>query len=50
MGENKSIVVKLQDGNAYVVLGNRTLEIARSDASSREYLCPVELVSAALGS
>lgn len=50
MSEKRSVVVNYQNGNARVELGDRALEIARSDAFSEEYFCPVELVSAAIGS
>jgi len=49
MTTKNEIVVTYKDGSANVHFGNNTLSIGRSDDASREYLCPVELVSSALG-
>jgi len=50
MGKQNSIVVNYRNGFANVLLGSRKIEIARRDDGLLDYLCPVELISAALGS
>jgi len=42
--------VRYVGGLAEVRIGNRVLEVDRRDNDARAYTCPVELVSAALGS
>jgi hypothetical protein len=45
-------VVRVQygDGRAKVQIGDRALQVERRDRDGRDYTCPIELVSAALGS
>ncbi len=50
MVNKNSIVVNYRNGFANVILGSRKIEIARRDEGLLDYLCPVELISAALGS
>ncbi len=50
MAEKNVIVVEYKDGFANVIIGNRKIAVARRDADTRDNLCPVELISAALGS
>ena len=50
MAEKNVVVVEYKDGFANVIIGNRKITVARRDADTREDLCPVELISAALGS
>ena len=37
-------------GRAEVRIGDRVLQVDRRDNDARDYTCPIELVSAALGS
>jgi hypothetical protein len=51
MNENKNkVVVEYNHGCAEVTIGSRSLTIGQRDQDLPEYFCPVELVSAALGS
>ena len=50
MAEKNSVVVEFKDGFANVLIGERKIEVARRDIATLDYLCPAELVSAALGS
>lgn len=50
MVKQNSIVVNYRNGFANLILGNRKIEIARRDEGLLDYFCPVELISAALGS
>jgi len=50
MAEKNGVVVEYKDGFANVLIGERKIEVARRDTTTLDYLCPVELVSAALGS
>jgi hypothetical protein len=51
MIENKkAVVVEYQDGCAEVMIGSRSLTIGQRDQDLPEYFCPVELISASLGS
>jgi hypothetical protein len=45
-----TVQVRYVDGGAEVRIGERLLEVQRRDNDSRVYTCPIELVSAALGS
>jgi len=42
--------VHYSDGRAEVRIGERVLPVDRRDNETRDYTCPIELVSAALGS
>ena len=44
------VVVRYTDGHAEVQIGDRTLDVDRRDDASRIHTCPIELVTAALGS
>ena len=44
------VVVRYADGHAKVHIGDRTLDVDRRDDTSRVHTCPIELVTAALGS
>ena len=50
MAAKNSVLINFKDGRANVQLGDRKIEIARRDAHALDYLCPVEMISAALGS
>lgn len=50
MAKQNSVIVNYRNGFANVILGSRKIEIARRDEGSLDYLCPVDLISAALGS
>ena len=51
MGISENAVrVRYTSGRAQVQIGGRELRVDRRDDASRTYTCPVELVSAALGS
>ena len=47
-----SDIVRVQyaAGQAHVRIGERTLQVERRDDDQRTAVCPIELVSAALGS
>jgi uncharacterized OsmC-like protein len=46
----EKVTVFTINGQTKVLIGDRTLDVDRRDASARENICPMELVSAALGS
>ena len=46
----REVSVHYKDGYAFVAFGDEEIQIARGDSKSSNYLCPVKLVSAALGS
>ena len=50
MAKQNSVIVNYRNGFANVILGSRKIEIARRDEGPLDYLCPVDLISAALGS
>jgi len=50
MAETKEMKVVYSEGVARVHLAGRKLDIRRSDQDLRKDFCPVELISAALGS
>lgn len=50
MTERNRVTVKYRNGHANVLVGSRTLNISRQDENAPEYLCPIELISAAIGS
>jgi hypothetical protein len=45
-----TVSVRYLDGGAEVRLGDRLLQVQRRDNDARTDTCPIELVSAALGS
>lgn len=50
MTKQKKITVDYADGVAKVFIGGRNIAVARRDEDTLDYLCPVELISASLGS
>jgi hypothetical protein len=50
MANADPVTVRYADGHAQVQIGDRTLKVDRRDDVSRTYTCPLELVTAALGS
>lgn len=50
MTKQNKVVVHYEDGFANVLIADRKIAVARRDKDTLEYLCPIELVSAALGS
>ena len=50
MAGTDPVVVHYADGHAEVRIGDRTLDVDRRDDVSRANTCPIELVTAALGS
>jgi hypothetical protein len=50
MSKKNSILVSYKDGFANVLIGSRKIAVARRDKDTLDYLCPVELISAAIGS
>lgn len=44
------VKVRYVDGHALVQAGDRTIEVDRRDNALRTATCPIELVTAALGS
>jgi hypothetical protein len=44
------VQVRFVEGRAEVRVGDRALKVDRRDNNARTYTCPIELVSAALGS
>jgi hypothetical protein len=50
MSSGDVISVRYEAGCAQVRIGGRGLEVDRRDRDDRESTCPIELVSAALGS
>lgn len=49
MTVQNEVVVHYADGYAEAIVGGRTIKVAAHDDANRNTLCPVELVSAALG-
>jgi hypothetical protein len=49
MKANNEVVVKYKDGFANVLIGDHVIQISRQDKTSGEFLCPVDLISASLG-
>jgi len=45
-----TIHVQYTQGRAQVKIGERTFEVDRRDDDTRTHTCPIELVTAALGS
>ena len=50
MNDDHTTYVRLIDGRAEVQIGERTLNVSRRDIPDETYNCPVELLTAALGS
>ena len=50
MAYTEPLVVRYVDGHAQVQIGDRALAVDRRDDRSRTHTCPIELVTAALGS
>ena len=50
MDNRNQIVVTYKNGFANVVMSDRKFAIARRDDNSPDYMCPVELIPAAIGS
>jgi hypothetical protein len=50
MADGDVVTARYKDGHAKVRIGERTLEVDRRDNETRVYTCPIELVTAALGS
>jgi hypothetical protein len=50
MAGTDPVVVRYTGGHAEVRIGDRTLDVDRRDDASRVHTCPIELVTAALGS
>jgi hypothetical protein len=47
---NSSLSVRYASDHAEVQIGERVLQVDRRDNAARTYTCPIELVTAALGS
>jgi hypothetical protein len=47
---SQPVYVRYVDGQAQVRIGARSLEVERRDDAGRTHTCPLELVTAALGS
>jgi hypothetical protein len=50
MAGGDSVTVSYTEGHAEVRIGDRALQVDRRDDDARAYTCPIELVTAALGS
>ena len=50
MARQNSVVVNYKNGFANVQMGNRKIAITRRDDNKHDYMCPVELIPAAIGS
>jgi hypothetical protein len=50
MAGHNQVDVHYEDGRAAITAGDHTITIVRRDADTLDYLCPVDLVSASLGS
>jgi hypothetical protein len=50
MSDQSKTIARLVDGIARVSIDGRTISISRNNENDRENICPVELISAALGS
>jgi len=50
MTGNNLIDVHYENGLAVITASNHTVTIARCDSEKLNYLCPVDLISASLGS
>ena len=49
MTVENEVVVRYKDGFAHAKAGESVIKVAAHDSADRKSLCPVELVSAALG-
>lgn len=50
MSDQSKTIARLVDGIAQVSIEGRTISVSRNNEYDRENICPVELISAALGS
>ena len=50
MSDQSKTIARLVDGIARVSIDGRTVSVSRNNEYDRENICPVELISAALGS
>ena len=50
MGTENSVNVHYRDGFANITLGGKRISVARRDADTLEYFCPVDLIAASIGS
>lgn len=50
MTNHNKITVDFKDGLANILIGGRKIAVARRDEDTLDYLCPVELISASIGS
>ncbi len=50
MSNRNKIIVAYEDGLANVLMGGSKITIARRSEDTLDFLCPVELISASLGS
>ena len=50
MAGTDPVAVRYTGGHAEVQIGDRTLDVDRRDDATRTHTCPIELVTAALGS
>ena len=50
MSERDVVRARLTEGQAEIQIGERLIEVDRRDNDARANSCPIELVSAALGS
>jgi len=49
MKENNEIVVQYKNGFANVIIGDSVFQISRQDETTGTSLCPIDLISASLG-
>jgi hypothetical protein len=49
MKAKDEVIVQYENGFANVLIGDRVIQISRQDETSEEFLCPVDLISASLG-
>lgn len=49
MSQKNGVFVRYKNGFASIVIGDTEIQVAKRTDTSRDYICPVELVSAALG-
>jgi hypothetical protein len=50
MSNRNKITVGYENGLASVLIGSRKITIARQDENALDVLCPIDLISASLGS
>jgi len=49
MKEKNEVLVQYKNGFANVLIGDSVVQISRQDETTRDTLCPVDLISASLG-